>query len=118
MTKPLALIVEDDSSLSHIFSIALQPDYETEAVSDGNVALERIKQIVPAIVLLDLNLPGASGSAVLSAIRSDPRLDKTYVILCTADERQADALNTDTDFVLLKPISPVQLRDLASRLRS
>ena len=117
MTRPLALIVEDDIPLSRIFSLALQTDYETEVIGDGSAALERLKQIVPTIVLLDLNLPGTPGRTILSAIHDDPRLNKTNVILCTADERQADALNSDSDFVLLKPVSPAQLRDLASRLR-
>ena len=116
MTKPLALIVEDDTQLSRIFSIALQTDFETEVVGNGSTALERLKQTTPVIVLLDLNLPGTPGKTILAAIRSDPKLSKTYVILCTADERQADALNHEADFVLLKPVSPTQLRDLASRL--
>jgi CheY-like chemotaxis protein len=117
MTKPVALIVEDDAPIGRIFFLALQTDYETEVVGDGDAALERLKQIVPAIVLLDLNLPGTPGRNILSAIRDDPRLNKTNVILCTADERQADTLNSEADFVLLKPVSPTQLRDLASRLR-
>jgi DNA-binding response OmpR family regulator len=116
MNKPLALIVEDDAQLSRIFSIALQTDFETEIIGDGSIALERLKQITPMIVLLDLNLPGSPGKTILEAIRSNPKFSKTYVILCTADERQADSLNTEADFVLLKPVSPTQLRDLASRL--
>jgi len=116
MTRPLALIVEDDTQLSRIYSIALQTDFETEVVGDGSTALERLKQITPVIVILDLNLPGTPGKTILASIRSNPKLNKTYVILCTADERQADALNIEADFVLLKPVSPTQLRDLASRL--
>jgi two-component system response regulator BaeR len=116
MTKPLALIVEDDIPLSRIFSLALQTNYETEVIGNGDATLERLKQVAPAIVLLDLNLPGTPGRVILSAIREDPRLNKTNVILCTADERQADALNSEADIVLLKPVSPAQLRDLASRL--
>jgi DNA-binding response OmpR family regulator len=116
MTRPLALIIEDDAQLSRIYSIALQTDFETEVVRDGSTALERLKQITPVLILLDLNLPGTPGKTILAAIRSSPNLSKTYVILCTADERQADALNIDADFVLLKPVSPTQLRDLASRL--
>lgn len=117
MTKPLALIVEDDAQISRIFSIALQTDFETEVIGDGSTALERLKHITPKIIILDLNLPGTPGRTILAAIRSDPKLSKTYVILCTADEQQADALNTEADFILLKPVSPTQLRDLASRLR-
>ncbi|MBI4630591.1 MAG: response regulator [Chloroflexi bacterium] len=118
MTKPLALIVEDDPRLSDIFSVALRSiDFETEIAADGKVAISRLTEIVPTIVLLDLNLPGASGHEVLKSIRADERLSKTRVILTTADAAFADMIHDEADFVFLKPISPSQLRELASRLR-
>jgi hypothetical protein len=40
------------------------------------------------------------------------------VILTTADDRQAETLNNDADIVLLKPVSPMQLRELTLRLSS
>jgi hypothetical protein len=40
------------------------------------------------------------------------------VILTTADDRQAETLNNDADIVLLKPVSPMQLRELTLRLGS
>jgi len=71
---------------------------------------------VPQIVVLDLNLPGISGADILAHIRADKRLSKTHVILATADERQAETLTDDADIVLLKPVSPTQLRELALRI--
>jgi two-component system, OmpR family, response regulator len=115
MTKPFALIIEDDPQLSRVFSLTLQADFETEVIEDGSAALQRLTTIKPTVVLLDLNLPGASGRSILAAIRADVRLAGTHVILCTADERQADSLNEEADIVLLKPVSPAQLRQIASR---
>lgn len=115
MTKPLALIIEDDLQLSDIFTIALQPQFETIAIMDGLEASERLGQLVPAIIVLDLNLPGVSGGKLLAQIRNDERLKQTRVLLATADDRQADSLSHKADVVLLKPISPVQLSTLASR---
>lgn len=115
MTKPLALIIEDDAQLSEIFTLTLQSNFETEAITDGAQAAERLKQVVPLLVILDLNLPGVSGSKILTQIREDERLAKTRVILATADDRQAEALDHKADIVLLKPISPFQLSTLAAR---
>ena len=42
--------------------------------------------------------------------------DEPSVILTTADDQQADLLDKDADLVLLKPISPGQLKELALRL--
>ncbi len=116
MAKPLALIVEDDPKLNEIMSITLQADFALEACTDGNTALERLRQIAPQIVVLDLNVPGMSGREILKYIRSQERLAKTRVILTTADNRQAETLRNEVDIVLLKPVSPMQLRGLALRL--
>jgi CheY-like chemotaxis protein len=117
MTKPLALIVEDDEHLSRIFAKSLSGDFETEIASDGVTALMRLAQIKPTIVILDLNLPALGGKDILADIRSNPDLDGTRVILCTADARQADALQEQADIVMLKPVSPLQLREIAARFR-
>jgi DNA-binding response OmpR family regulator len=118
MTKPLALIIEDDPQLNTIVSITLGADFEIESLTDGNAGLERLKQTIPNVVILDLNLPGASGKEILQSIRADERLSKTRIILTTADERQAETLREEADIILLKPVSPSQLKELALRLRS
>lgn len=116
MTKPLALIVEDDPGLSQIFSMALQDDFDTEAVSDGYAAQARLAQVVPAVVVLDLHIPGPSGATIFDLLRGDARFAKTRTIVSTADANEAELLRDRADIVLLKPVSPIQLRELASRL--
>ncbi len=118
MNKPLALIVEDEKDLSDIFAEALQhADFNTEAVRDGQTAVNRLGEIVPDLVLLDLHLPNVAGTDILRQIRQDPRLDQTQVIVVTADARSAEFLRTDAELVLVKPVRFSQLRDLASRIR-
>jgi len=116
MTKPFAFVVEDDPKLNEIINITLQEDFELETSVDGDEALKRLREIVPDIVVLDLNLPGTSGADLLTFIRADGRLAKTRVILATADERQAETLTNEADIVLLKPVSPAQLKGMALRM--
>jgi len=117
--KPLALIIEDDDKLVTIYTQALKiAEFDTQHVCDGNDALELLNTIQPAVVLLDLHLPGTGGDKVLARIRHDERLKGTQVILATADQLMADMLIEESDFVLEKPVSFGQLRDLAVRLRS
>jgi len=66
-------------------------------------------------VVLDLHIPLASGAEILRQIRADARLDKTRVIVATADSRVPDVLREQADLVLIKPVSFSQLRDLAAR---
>lgn len=117
-TNHSVLIIEDDPKLNEIMSITLQSDFEIETCIDGKQGLSRLSETIPDIVVLDLNLPGASGREILTHIRSNERFTKTRVILTTADERQAELMTDEVDIVLLKPVSPVQLRELALRLRS
>lgn len=117
MTRPLVFIIEDDPQLSKIFTLTLSESFETESITDGNHALMRLSETVPHLVVLDINLPGASGAQILHSIRADSRFESTRVMLATADSRQADELQDKADIVLLKPISIRQLRDLAERLK-
>ncbi len=116
MTKPLVFIVEDDPTQNQIFALTLKKDFVVEAFLDGDSVAARLEEAIPSLVLLDLNLPGKSGRDLLAQIRADERLADSHVILTTADEQQADMLDKDADLVLLKPISPGQLKELALRL--
>ncbi len=117
MTEPLAIIIEDDADLNEIFREALAAaGFETEIALDGQTALDRLAEITPTVVILDLHLPQVSGETILRMIRSTPRLERTPVVIATADAVQADFLRSDADFVMVKPISYVQLRDLTRRL--
>ncbi len=115
---PLALVIEDDENLSELFVMSMQSaGFETEVALDGRAAMGLLKEAAPDVVVLDLHLPHISGEEILRYIRGEERLANTRVILATADGQAARWLLDESDIVLLKPISPVQLRTLASRLR-
>lgn len=117
MTKPLAIIIEDDPDLSEIFSVSLRSGgFDTELIRDGQVALDRLKGTPPAIIVLDLHLPHVDGATILNQIHQDERFSKTAVIVSTADAQLADGLRSKADLVLLKPVGVDQLRELAKRM--
>jgi DNA-binding response OmpR family regulator len=117
MDNPLAFIVEDDEDASVIFANALQEaGFECEIIRTGDKALVWLAETVPAVVVLDLELPGVSGAEILRQIRADARLAQTHVIIATAYPDLAVGLEEKADLVLFKPVSYVQLRDLAKRV--
>ncbi len=117
MNNNLAMIIEDDVDLSNIFAEALKAaGFETEVVRDGAVAQQKLGKTVPHVVILDMHLPHVDGSALLSQIRATEALKSTTVIVATADALMGDMYREQADFVLIKPISFTQLRDLTSRL--
>jgi DNA-binding response OmpR family regulator len=116
--KPLALIIEDDEKLAVIFTQALKlADFETITIHHGQEAMEQLDSLAPAVVVLDLHLPGVAGDKILSKIRQNECCTQTQVIVATADPAMADGLQDEPDLVLIKPVGFSQLRDLAARLR-
>lgn len=116
----LALIIEDDEDLASIFAEALRGvGFDVELVADGRAAQGRlINGVAPFLILLDMHLPHISGADLLmNIIKKDERFAKTVVIITTADARMGEAYTEQVDFVMIKPISFVQLRDLTSRLK-
>ncbi len=117
MDKPFVLIIEDDRDIAALFRHVLDlAGFWTEIVFHGQVAVERLSISQPDIVLLDLNLPGVSGTRILELIRKDERLNHTRVIVVTAHAQVADSLSIQPDLVLLKPVSVDQLTSLVGRI--
>ncbi len=118
MDKPFALIVEDDRDIAALFRHVIDmAGYRTEIAFHGQTAVERLSNSQPDIVILDLSLPGVSGSEILQMIRKDKRLLRTKVIVVTAHAHIANGLQTQPDLVLLKPVSIDQLTNLVARIQ-
>lgn len=114
---PSAMIVEDEESLSTIFRKAINmAGYSVEVVSNGKAALERLKEVTPELLLLDLHLPHIKGDEIIDTIRKNPDFDNTRIILATADARFGSHIESKADLVLIKPIRFSTLKRLASRL--
>jgi diguanylate cyclase (GGDEF)-like protein len=119
MDKPVALIIEDDRDIVALFRHVLDiSGYQTDIVLHGQAALEHLSESRPDIILLDLNLPGASGIAILEMLQSDEHLKGVPVIVITAHANIAANLPVEPDLVLLKPVNINHLGNLAQRLCS
>jgi two-component system phosphate regulon response regulator PhoB len=119
VSNQLALVVEDSQTQAMILAEALQAaGFEVEIIVTGDAALARLADVVPDVVVLDLHLPGVSGTDILRHIRAEARLDQTRVIVVTIEPQAADVIQDEADLVLLKPVDFAQLRDLAARLGS
>ena len=117
MDKPFALIIEDEPEIAALFRYAIEAaGYRTEIVLHGQVALERLSNTQPDIVLLDLRLPVVSGIEILKIIRNDRRLDQTRIIVVSAHAYMVEGLSAEPDFTLLKPISVEQLTNIVARI--
>ena len=116
-THPLAMIAEDDPKLGIIYETALQQaGYATYLDKRGDQLLDDLPGLDPALIILDMQLPYASGADILHQIRADKRWDKVPVIVATADLHAAKSLQGQADHVLLKPVSIARLLEIISHL--
>jgi two-component system, OmpR family, alkaline phosphatase synthesis response regulator PhoP len=114
--KPLALIVEDEHDVAALFRHVIDmAGYRSEIAFHGQVAVERLSNSQPELVILDLDLPGVSGNDILKLIRKDERLSHTKVIVVTAHAHLANSLAAEPDITLFKPFSIEQFSDFIER---
>jgi CheY-like chemotaxis protein len=114
------LIVEDKATSRELLRTVLeQQSYIVLEATNGEEALQRLRETTPDLVLLDLQMPVRSGYDVLKQIRSDERLAKLPVVALTASAMQGDrekALAAGFTGYIAKPVGPAQLREEVSRL--
>lgn len=85
------LIIEDDEALADIYAAQLQIEgFDTQRISNGEMALETAKTYQPDLILMDVMMPKVSGFDVLGLLRSDPDTANLKVILLTALDQPAD----------------------------
>ncbi|MEM7742700.1 MAG: response regulator [Pseudomonadota bacterium] len=114
------LVVEDEDSIALALEFLIQREgYEIDRVSTGPAAIEAIRQKRPALVLLDVMLPGCSGYEVCEQIRGVDGGTEIKVLMMTAsggalEKRKAIAMGADA--FISKPFSPVELIDTVNRL--
>lgn len=119
-TAPMVLVVDDDEAIRTV--VRWQLDYAGFRVAeagDGQVALRRIRDDNPALVVLDLTLPGVGGLDVIRAVRSGRtgRTDTPIIVLSgrNGETDRIVGLDLGADDYLVKPFSP---GELAARVRS
>lgn len=110
------LVVEDEESFSEALSFMLRREgYEVEVAGDGNLAVDQFERRGADLVLLDLMLPGISGTEVCRAIRSKSQVP---IIMLTAKDGEVDkvvGLEIGADDYITKPFSS---RELLARVRA
>lgn len=119
LNKPDVFIIEDNESLTDIFTQAMKvAGFDIQTASNGLEAFDKLATLVPQVIILDLYLPGVSGDKILAYIRNESRLQNAKIILTTFDSLLADKFREQCDYVLLKPVSFSQLRDLGIHLKA
>jgi CheY-like chemotaxis protein len=117
--SPLVLICDDEPALRELVRVTLGPGYRFREAATVGDALAVLSAEVPDVVVLDLMIVGGSGRDVLRAIRADPALAKTRVLVVSAwsDETHREAVEQEgADAFVPKPFTPELLADHVAEL--
>jgi len=114
------LLADDSITIQKVVGIIFAgEDYELNIVDNGSVALEKAREVMPDVILVDAVMPGKTGYEVCEEIRRDPALKGTPILLLTGafepfDEGKARQSGAD-DFIT-KPFESQHLIDKVSGL--
>jgi len=112
-SRHTVVIADDEPSVRMLVQATMEVDsVDLIEAADGEEAWSLIQKHRPALVLLDVRMPGRTGLEILHAIKADPELTGTKVILLTASAQESDinaGLLAGADFYLTKPFSPREL---------
>ncbi len=113
------LVVDDEPEILELVRYNLsREDYLVDTVETGEEALQRLSEELPALVVLDVMLPGVSGIEVCQTIKRNQQTKHLPVILLTARTEDHDivtGLEAGADDYVTKPFSP---RVLLARVRT
>jgi CheY-like chemotaxis protein len=110
---PLVLVIDDDVTVQDLLRRSLNRDgFRVETAADGATGLARARELRPAMITLDVMMPGMDGWEVLAALKEDPETaDIPVIVVSIVDERglgfslgAADYLTKPLDFSRLSSV--------------
>jgi CheY-like chemotaxis protein len=120
--RPLILIVDDDSTFADLVGGVLAEDnYEVAVCSDSRGAVQRMRELRPNAMVLDIMMPEVDGWSVLRDVRSTPEGRDLPVVLMSGSWRQHERQREIGGTTRVAPTvvlpKPFELRDLERTLR-
>ena len=117
MPSDLILLVDDEPSILQLAQMYLEREgFRVKTASDGEAALEAVRALCPALIVLDVMLPKLDGFEVCKRLRQ--RDDPAAILMLTARDEDIDkilGLELGADDYLTKPFNP---RELVARVKA
>jgi len=116
------LVVDDDAVIRQLICVNLELEgFEVFTAEDGQDALDKVRDVDPAVVTLDIMMPRLDGWETAARLRGDPDTAHVKVILLSARAQEADLRRghgIGVDAYLTKPFDPDDLVEAVRRLAS
>ena len=119
MSRAKVVIIEDEPDIIEVMSYNLKREgYQVSASRRGDEGLNLVRNQSPALVLLDLMLPGTDGLSICQQLKADPITRDIPIIIVSAKGEESDVvigLGLGADDYIAKPFSP---RELLARVKA
>jgi two-component system, OmpR family, KDP operon response regulator KdpE len=110
MSAGRILVVDDEPQIRRILRTTLTAaGYEVDDSRSGEEALEKVREFLPDLVLLDINMPGIGGLAACRALRADTQIAIIMLTVRDSEEDKVKALDAGADDFVTKPFSTPEL---------
>jgi CheY-like chemotaxis protein len=120
MAGERVLVVDDDAVIRQLICVNLELEgFEVHTAEDGQDALDKIREVDPVVVTLDIMMPRLDGWETAARLRHDPDTAHVKVILLSARAQEADlrrGKGIGVDAYLTKPFDPDDLVEAVRRL--
>jgi PAS domain S-box-containing protein len=114
---PCVLVIDDDAVARSLLRRHLaKAGYRVEEAADGRTGLERARALRPQVITLDVMMPGMDGWAVLAALKADPLLADTPVLMATILDERRLGFSLGASEYLTKPIDRQRLLAAVERV--
>ena len=114
------LVVDDDDVIRQLITVNLELEgFQVATAVDGHDCLDKVRDVRPDVVTLDVMMPKLDGWEAASRLREDPETAGIKVVLLTARAQEADLQRGDrigVDAYLTKPFDPDDLIATVRRL--
>lgn len=123
--QPRLLVVDDDPDiLDAITTILATQPYMIDTARDGVECVDKVREDMPDLIILDLLMPKKDGFAVVRELRENPKYVKIPILILTSVREDASrrryeletGLAMDVQDYVEKPISPMDLLDRVNKL--
>ncbi|KXS44495.1 MAG: two component transcriptional regulator, winged helix family, partial [Candidatus Frackibacter sp. T328-2] len=119
MSEEKILVVDDEENILELIKYNLTQDgYQVSLASDGQQVLEKLKEGLPDLIILDIMLPGLDGFEICRLLQDKNLIQKVPIVFLSAKteiENKVRGLELGATDYLTKPFSP---RELTSRVRA
>jgi DNA-binding response OmpR family regulator len=114
------LVVEDDDVIRQLITVNLELEgFEVFTAVDGQDALDKVIEVDPNVITLDVMMPRLDGWATAAMLRENPETKHMKIVLLSARAQEADIRRGESlgvDAYLTKPFDPDELIDVVRRL--